>query len=146
MNDLPTKRDIANSLVGGTLCFLSAVFLSSFVDLLLEQILLYFGISGVTAFESFSIAKAIIFFALVHLICGFISGLYTGYVTEKGVKITLFITGQIGFIGFFIYMTLLSKIYFVSHYYLEVISLPLLGNILGAYLGGYTIRWKNVKE
>ena len=145
MNDLPTKRDIVYSIAGGTLCFFSSIFLFGSADLLLTQILHYFGISGIMAFKSFYLAKAMIFFALVYLICGFIGGLYTGYKTKSGIKITLFITGQIGFIGFFIFMTFLlnNNIYFVDYYYLEVILLPILGNLLGAYLGGYMIRWRS---
>ncbi|RLI12814.1 hypothetical protein DRO35_02080 [Candidatus Bathyarchaeota archaeon] len=145
MNDLPTKKDIINSLIGGALCFLSAIFLSSFVDILLGQILQYFGISGVIIFRSFYIAKAIIFFALVHLICGFIGGVYTGYTVKSRIKIAYFITGQLGFIGFLVFTTFLSKVDFMS-YYFEVIVLPLLGNLLGAYLGGYTIHWKSKEE
>jgi len=135
-----TKKDILHSAIGGGICLLGMIFLSSLMDVALQRILISLGVLGVVAFESFAIAKAAIVFALVYLISGFLGGLYTGYYTEGELKITLPITGGIGFSGFLLLLFFYGKLNSNINY-LEMIILPILGNIIGAYLGGYTISW-----
>jgi len=147
MDDAPTKKDILHSVVGGFICFLITIVLFSFMDIILKQILISLGVSGVVAFTTFAIAKAAIVFALVYLVCGFIGGLYTGYFVEKGLRITLLITGGVGFVSFLVLLYFFGRVTLnIGYYYLEMIILPLLGNIIGAYLGGYTISWQSEGE
>jgi len=140
-----TKKDILHSAIGGGLSFLAMVFLSSLMNIALQRILMSLGILGVTVFEPFAIAKAAIIFALVYLICGFLGGLYTGYYAERGLKITLPITGGIGFFAFLLLLFFYGKLNSDINY-LEMIILPFLGNVIGAYLGGYTVNWPSETE
>jgi len=140
------KKEILHSAIGGGICFISMVFLTSFIryiNIQLEQLLVTLGILGVTAFEPYAIARAAIVFAPIYLLCGFLAGLYTGYLTEE-LKITLPITGGIGFIGFIVLLFFYGGLNLNN--YLEFVVLPLLGNIVGAYLGGYTVIWPGEEE
>jgi len=139
-----TKNEILHSAIGGGICLIGTLFLSSLVNVAIQRTLIFFGILSVIAFEPFHIARAAISFALVYLTCGFLGGLYTGHYTEK-LRITLSITGGIGFVGFL----LLTFFYGGSNLntnYLETIILPFFGNIIGAYLGGYTTGWPAESE
>jgi len=137
-DDFITKREIAHAGVGGVICLFAMFIASGLIDIGLERLLVYLGILGVTLFEPYVIAKAAIVFATVYLVGGFLGGLYTGYATEKGLKITLLITGGIGYIGFLLLLLLFGGLNLSHINYLERVVLPLLGNVIGAYLGGYT--------
>jgi len=139
-DDGVTRREITHVLIGGGICLFATLSLFGIIDIALEQILMHFGILGVIIFDSFVTARTAIAFALVYLVSGFIGGLYTGYFTEKGLNITLPITGAIGFIGFLLLLFFSGGSFSLSKVYFERIVLPLLGSITGAYLGGYTIR------
>ena len=135
-----SKGDVINSLIGGVICFFTMIVLPGIMDTLFRQILVFLGIIGVMAFDSFRIAHAIIIFGIAYLICGFLGGLYTGYRVEIRLNLFLFITASIGFISF----VLLS--YYLGHLtlpnvYIDVIIPALAGIFIGVYLGGYTIIW-----
>ena len=145
MSDAVTRMDIVHSAVGGGICFLGTILLSSLVNILIQRILIALGILTVTVFENFVIAKAAISFALIYLICGFLGGLYTGYFVENNLKILLPLTGGIGFTGFTVVLIFYGGLDLTVNF-LEMIILPLLGDIIGAYLGGYTISWPSEGE
>jgi len=144
MNSIVSKKEILHSAAGGGICFLGMVFLYSIVNIMLQRLLMALGILSVSIFESFAIARAAIIFALAYLTCGFMGGLYTGHYTEK-LKITLPITAGIGFIGFLLLLFFNGRLNSDINY-LEMLVLPLLGNFIGAYLGGYTISWPSKSE
>jgi len=148
MNIPLTKKDILHSAIGGGICFLGMVFLSSIMNIALQRILMTLGILTVTVFEPFAIAKTAIAFALVYLTSGFLGGLYTGYSTEKDIKIAALITGVIGFVGFILLLFLYGRLNLnmKGTDYLDFLILPLMGNIIGAFLGGYTIIWPSRSE
>jgi len=140
-----SKGDVINSLIGGVICFFTMIVLPGIMDTLFRQILVFLGIIGVMAFDSFRIAHAIIIFGIAYLICGFLGGLYTGYRVEVRLNLFLFITASIGFISF----VLLS--YYLGHLtlpnvYVDVIIPALAGSFIGVYLGGYTIIWPYMHE
>lgn len=145
MSNTLTKKDILHSALGGGICFLGTLFLSSLVNLLIQRMLMALGILTVSVFENFVIAKSAMAFALIYLISGFLGGLYTGYSVENNMKITLSITGGIGFIGFMVMLIFYGELNLNMNYF-EMIILPLLGDLIGAYLGGYTIRWPSESE
>ena len=135
-----SKGDVINSLIGGIICFFTMMVLPGIMDMLFRQILIFLGIIGVMAFDSFKIAHSIIFFGTAYLICGFLGGLYTGYKVEARLNLFLFITAFTGFIS------LVTLLYYLGHLtipniYIDVIIPALAGSFIGVYLGGYTIIW-----
>ena len=132
--------DVLNSLIGGIICFFMMIILTYTMRTLFNLILLFLGIIGVTAFDLFKIAHAIIFFGIVYLICGFLGGLYTGYKVEARLNLFLFITASIGFTSFIILSYFLGRLTLPSTY-IDVIIPALAGSFIGVYLGGYTIIW-----
>jgi len=134
--------DVLNSLLGGIICFSTMTILPGIMDMLFREILIFLGIIGVMAFDSFRIAHAIIFFGIAYLICGFLGGLYTGYRVEARLNLFLFITASIGFILFVILLYYLGHLT-LPNIYIDVIIPALTGSFIGVYLGGYTIIWPN---
>jgi len=139
-DNILTKQEIIHVIAGGGICLTVMITLFGVMGMALEQMLVNFGILGVIIFDSFTIARIAITFALVYLVSGFLAGLYMGYFTEKGLKVTLPITGIIGSIGFVVLLFFSSGGFNVSKLYLERIVFPCLGSIIGTYLGGYTLR------
>ena len=146
-----SKGDVINSLIGGIICFFTMMVLPGIMDMLFRQILIFLGIIGVMAFDSFKIAHSIIFFGTAYLICGFLGGLYTGYKVEARLNLFLFITAFTGFISLVIFLHYIPRHIIISLYYLGYLTTPniyidiiipaLAGSFIGVYLGGYTIIW-----
>jgi len=135
-----SKGDVINSLLGGVICFFAMMILPGIMDTLFRQILVFLGIIGVMAFDSFKIAHAIIIFGIAYLICGFLGGLYTGYRVEARLNLFLFITASTGFIFFLLLSYYLGHLT-LPNVYIDVIIPALAGSFIGVYLGGYTIIW-----
>ena len=135
-----SKGDVINSLIGGIICFFTMMVLPGIMDMLFRQILIFLGIIGVMAFDSFKIAHSIIFFGTAYLICGFLGGLYTGYKVEARLNLFLFITAFTGFISLVILLYYLGHLT-IPNIYIDVIIPALTGSFIGVYLGGYTIIW-----
>ncbi|RLI42831.1 hypothetical protein DRO64_05980 [Candidatus Bathyarchaeota archaeon] len=135
-----SKGDVINSLIGGIICFFTMMVLPGIMDMLFRQILIFLGIIGVMAFDSFKIAHSIIFFGTAYLICGFLGGLYTGYKVEARLNLFLFITAFTGFISLVILLYYLGHLT-IPNIYIDVIIPALAGSFIGVYLGGYTIIW-----
>ena len=132
--------DVLNSLLGGIICFSTMTILPGIMDMLFREILVFLGIIGVMAFDSYRIAHAIIFFGITYLVCGFLGGLYTGYKVETRLNLFLFITASIGFIFFVILLYHMGDLT-LPNVYIDVIIPALMGSFIGVYLGGYTIIW-----
>ena len=132
--------DVLNSLIGGIICFFMMIILTYTMRTLFNLILVFLGIIGVTAFDLFRIAHAIIFFGIVYLICGFLGGLYTGYKVEARLNLFLFITASIGFTFYIMLLYYLGRLT-IPNVYIDVIIPALAGSFIGVYLGGYTIIW-----
>ncbi len=139
-NEEIMRMDLLNSILGGIICFIAAFLLSDLVESLLPQLLVYLGVIGVIAFDSFRIARAIMIFGAAHLPCGFLGGLYTGYKSEGRLNVLLLITAIVGFVP------LIFLWFFLGRLSLPIPSMDLFipalaGNFTGVYLGGYTVNW-----
>jgi len=135
-----SKIDIMHSLLGGGICFVSTFFISAISGTILRELLINLGILGVIAFDSFRIARTIIIFGAAYLTCGFLGGIYTGYNVEGRLGVLLFITASVGFVSFAILVWALAYLSSPDAY-IEILLPAAAGNLIGAYLGGYTIIW-----
>jgi len=109
--------------------------------------LLYFGLIGVMTFqEQFVLALGILSFGAVYLLGGFLGGLYAGYQIEENLRIALAIPGIIGFTVYTASMYFLGATDFSNIDLLNRVFLPLVGNVAGAYLGGYAMNWPSEEE
>jgi len=145
--NLPEKSVLIHAVIGGVICFIVVFLISSMASPILLQILVFLGITGVMTYQDqFLLAAGLILFGTVYLVGGFCGGLYTGYQVQENLKVTLIIPGLIGFI---IYIVIT---YFFGQIDLSIIGmiygffLPLLGNLVGAYLGGYAMNWPSEEE
>jgi hypothetical protein len=129
-------RDFLHAALGGGISFSIVFFLSDFAERGLTQLLLYLGITGVMIFEPYMFASQIFSFGFVYLVAGFFAGLYTGYQVEENLKLVLVFPGLIGFI-LFLTVSIITNMYIP----LNLIVFSLIGNIIGSYLGGYTLNW-----
>jgi len=139
-----SRNEIMHAAIGGGICFLMLLILTSitgFLELALYQVLQFFGILGIVVFESYAMVRLSMIFVPIYFISGFLGGLYTGHFTEKeAMNIKLLITGGIGSIGFLLLVVFFGNLSLLSSLYLELLVFPILGSIGGAYLGGYTVK------
>jgi len=131
--------------IGGGICFLAAFVLPSLMESLLQQLLIYQGIAGVIAFDSFKTAKTLILFGAAYLPCGFLGGLYTGYKSKEVSSLLLFITSAVGIVSFTLLLFFWGGLGSLT-YYNEVLISALIGNLVGVHLGGYTMKRPLKKE
>jgi hypothetical protein len=145
--NLPERTDLIHAAIGGGICFIIMFLILDITRGLAMQGLVYFGVVGVVAFrEQFSLALGLILFGAGYLPAGFIGGLYTGYQTEENQKVLLAIPGAIGFIAINILTVLLGNVNVASTEFASTILWSLVGNVAGAYLGGYAINWPSEEE
>jgi len=144
---LPGKSELLHSVIGGGICFVVAFLVSGVLPGGVVQSLMSLGIAGVISFQDeFILATNVILFGAAYLPSGFIGGLYTGYQTEENLKITLAISGVLGFVILTVLLFFLGQ---VSPANLDLVGrliLPFAGNVLGAYLGGYAMNWPSGEE
>jgi hypothetical protein len=134
-------RDFLHAALGGGISFSIVFFLTDFAERGLTQLLLYLGITGVMIFEPFGFAREIFIFGLVYIVAGFFAGLYTGYQIEENLKVILFFPGLIGFV-LFLTVSIITNMYISFN----TIIFSLLGNIIGSFLGGYTLNWSREED
>jgi len=145
--DLPDKWSFIHAAIGGAICFLVTILISDLIQVGLQQILINSGCFGVVSFEEFAIARDIIMFGVVYLSSGFCGGLYTGYQTDENLRIVLLIPGVIGFIAVIILTYFLGYLNLSNmNFIIKSVILPLIGNVIGAYLGGYTMNWPSEED
>lgn len=144
---LPGKSELIHSVIGGGICFVVAFFVLGIVPQVVVQSLMSLGIAGVITFqEEFVLATNLILFGAAYLTSGFIGGLYTGYQTEENLKITLAISGVVGYVILTVLMFFSGQIDPANVDLIGRLVLPLAGNVLGAYLGGYAMNWPSEEE
>jgi len=144
---MPERGDLLHAAIGGGICFLTMAVLVDIGQIALEQILSTLGIAGVMVFhDQILIAKAIFTFGLIFLTSGFLGGLYVGYQTDENLRTILAIPGVIGFVALTVLIAVLGN---PSVFYSDILGrivFPLFGNIVGSYLGGYTLNWSTEEE
>ena len=145
--DLPGRSDLIHAAIGAGICFFVMFFFEFFAQRGFISSLLYFGLIGVMAFqEQFVLALAIFSFGTVYLLGGFLGGLYAGYQIEENLRVALAIPGIVGFIIYTVAMYLLGATDFSNIDLANRVLLPLVGNVAGAYLGGYAMNWPSEEE
>ena len=145
--DMSGKRGFIHAAIGGGICFLIMLLTMDIAQAGLQQILVFFGSIGVTIFQQeYALAAGIILLGIVYLPAGFIGGLYTGYQTDENPKILLGITGVLAFVILVIIFYFFGLFSTPNVDYINRILLPFVGNIAGAYLGGYAMNWPGEEE
>ncbi len=141
---LPKIRELVHIVIGGAIClFIIYILLSVSV---VENLFMISGSLGILIFQETLNALEIITFGIVYLPSGFLGGIYTGYQISENLRIILLFPGMIGFV----ILTLLK--YFSGNINPSDINLmgdiliPLLGSVIGSFLGGYTINWESEEE
>lgn len=145
--DLPERSDLIHAAVGAGICFFVMFFFEFLAQRGFISSLLYFGLVGVMAFqEQFALALAIFSFGTVYLLGGFLGGLYAGYQIEENLRVALAIPGIVGFIVYVASMFFLGGANLSNIDLANRVFLPLVGNVSGAYLGGYAMNWPGEEE
>ncbi|MEM2110276.1 MAG: hypothetical protein QXX08_00140 [Candidatus Bathyarchaeia archaeon] len=127
---------LLHTIIGGLACLLTSTIL---------YVVLQGGVAFLAALDSLGLlvfdesiyALQLLLFGLVFLPSGFIGGLYTGHKVKENLYIILVLPGLISFILF---------IFLFNVDLIGGIMIQLSGNILGSYLGGYTMNWPPKKD
>ena len=144
-------RENTPIIFGGMICFLMAFFLLSGSPpiwlFIIYKLLQAVGAYGLLAFYK-EVEPALILFmiAIVYLPSGFLGGLYTGYKTKENLKIVLLYPSLIGFAILLILQLYFGVLDLSSPNLGRDILVPLVGSIVGSYLGGYAVNWEKEEE
>jgi len=142
LGSLGRYGDLLHIAFGGGICLAAMYFLISLVPAGIRILLFNIGYAGLLAFTEATNAMVLLMLGTVYLPSGFLGGLYTGYKINENIKIILLFPAMIGFAG------LIALRFFTGYLNLSIINLqneifiPILGNVVGAYLGGYTMNWE----
>ncbi len=128
------------TLAGVASLFLSAI-LYSVVQGGVEALLTGAGNLGVLVFEDASIALQIMVFGLVFLPSGLAGGIYIGYKVKDNPRVIYALPGITGFVLFSVLSLFSGGLNLYSLDIVKSILVPFSGNIIGSYLGGYTMNW-----
>lgn len=132
---------------GGVICFLAAFTLLSMWQWILSRLLLALGCFGLLSFvEEVRPAVVALLMVVIHLPSGFLGGLYTGYKIKENLRIILIYPSVIGVAALAIVQLYFHAIDLSFEGLGREVFLPLLGNIAGSYLGGYTMNWESEEE
>ena len=148
---LPRLREYAPIIFGGLISFFMAFFLLSGSPpiwiYIIYKLLQTVGAYGLLAFYK-EVEPALILFlvAIVYLPSGFLGGLYTGYKIRENLRIVLLYPSLIGFAILLILQLYFGVLDLSSPNLARDILVPLVGSIVGSYLGGYTMNWKTEEE
>jgi hypothetical protein len=146
-SDLPEKWDLVHAAIGGGICFIILLLGSDFAQGIHEQVLVFFNIIGVMFYqEQYGLARSIIMFGSLYLLSGFCGGIYAGYKVENGLSVILAIPGLIGFTTLALLSFFLGQFDVSGLNILNLFLIPLLGDVIGSYLGGYAISWPSREE
>lgn len=138
--------NLIHIILGGVICLLAMYTSTSILPRLVRVILYSLGCYGLMSFQEITNAMLLLMFGAAYLPSGFIGGLYTGHRIKENLRIILLFPALIGFAGM---IALHSSIEGVNISNLDLqreIIIPLIGDIIGTYLGGYTMNWEEESE
>ena len=128
------------TLAGVASLFLSAI-LYSVVQGGVEALLTGAGNLGVLIFEDAAAALQIMVFGLVFLPSGMAGGIYIGYKVKDNPRVIYALPGITGFVLFSVLSLFSGGINLYNLDIVKSILVPFSGNIIGSYMGGYTMNW-----
>jgi len=144
--DLPVIKILLHVVIGGAICLLLTNLIYAFLQTSIESVLINYGNIGVLVFDEAVNAVQIFAFGLAYLPSCFVGGLYTGYKIKKNLRIVLVLPGIIGFALSTLFGFLSGGLNLTSTNFARNIVVPLMGSVIGSYLGGYTMNWPLKKE
>lgn len=131
--------------VGGVICFMSVYFLPGISQIVVRMLLYRFNSIGLLTYDEIKYALSLISFGLAYLPSGFLGGLYTGYKIKENLRVILLIPPLIGFVGLMIVNYFMGRLLMDLSVAL-VVAMTLCGQVMGSYLGGYTMNWEKEEE
>lgn len=144
---IPKLRESVPIILGGAIYFLTAFTLLSMWQWIIYALFRTFGIFGLLTFiEEIRPALVLFMIAIIHLPSGFLGGLYAGYKMKENLRIILIYPSVIGVTALAILQIAFGAIDLSLEGLGREVFLPLLGSILGSYLGGYTMNWETEEE
>ena len=146
MKNLSKHGNLLHIALGGAICFLAIVVLRSLMYVAVLMLLFNFNCLGLLSFENGRNAIILFMLGTVYLPSGFSGGLYVAYKIKKNPKINLLIPAIIGTIIFAVLQFFTVYKSLSSFNFQNEVIIPLIGNVIGAYLGGYTLNWKTEEE
>ena len=144
--DLSKLGESAPIILGGIICFFTAFSLLAMSQWIIHKTLFTFGCMGLLAFEETVPAIVMSLLVLVYLPSGFFAGLYTGYKIKENLRVILIYPPLIGFAALMILRIYLGGLDLSLEGIGRDALIPLVGNVVGSYLGGYTMNWEMEEE
>jgi len=128
-----------NIALGGTICLLANNIFLSTSQVAIRVLFLRFDCLGLLIFSEVRTAISLFILGTVYLTSGFCCGLYIGFKIKETLRIVAAFPALIGFGGSLILRVSPGNADFSILNIVEEILMPLLANIAGSYLGGYTV-------
>jgi len=133
---------LINAALGGAISLLLMHVLPGVSFLGLQMLLFRLGYLSLWFFSESVDAIGLLMLAMAYLPAGFVGGLFTGYRIKENLRFVLLIPGLIGFVGLIVVRYVTGNMNLQSLNVQLEILVPLLGSVIGAYLGGYTLNWE----
>ncbi|RJS79863.1 helix-hairpin-helix domain-containing protein [Candidatus Bathyarchaeota archaeon] len=135
--------------LGSTIYFLTALLLRTFLFRGLYILFEYFNCVGVGAFNEALLAITLITLGAVYIPSGFCGGLYTGHKVKENLKVILIFPAIVGSVILLIILNVFFGYIITYQSWIEYevnipVFMPVLGSMVGTYLGGYTMNWKRL--
>jgi len=128
--------------LGGMICLFTVYIFLSISPIGIRMLLFHLGWLGLLAFSEGTNAMLLLVLATAYLPSGFCGGLYTGYKIKENLRIIFVLPALIGLTGL-IALRFFSGTFNLSYLNIQnEVLIPLLGNVVGAYLGVYTMNWR----
>ncbi len=140
--DLSKYSGMIHLALGGGICFFTMYVLVSVSTMGLRLILHYFNSLGLLAFTESMNATSLFILGTAYIPSGFFGGLYTGYKIKENLRITFLFPALIGSAGLVILRFLSGYTSFSILNLQQEFLIPILGNVVGSYLGGYAMNWE----
>jgi len=128
--------------IGGVICLFVMYITLAVSSWGIKELLYYLNCLGLLVFSEAAGAISLFLFGVSYLPSGFFGGLYVGYRLKENLKIDLAFPGLIGVTVLVVLQFLSGNLNFLNLKFERDILIPLLGNVTGAYFGGYAINWE----
>ena len=142
MDDISSRfRELFPIILGALICLFSMFILLTVSQMIVQRLFLALGCAGLLVFEESTFALIVSLIAIVYLPSGFLGGFYVGHKMEENLRIALLFPSLIAFVILTVLRFYFGGLILSFERLGRDVLLPLLGNVAGSYLGGYTVIW-----
>jgi hypothetical protein len=134
-------------LLGGAIGFFLIYMIMNFSLIIFDRGLDYFNALGIQIFNETRYALLLFMFGLSYLPGGFLGGIYTSYQLrdflekKSELKYYLILPGVIAFLILIVVRFVFGYLDFTTLLIPDDIIVPLIGSLIGVYLGGFSLNW-----